>query len=321
MLQPFDCLERAATPAHDLGQREVAELEGGESSVEEKADVRGGRPVRHEGGLDLHVVRYQPGVIGAAVVAEESPGLKREAAQELPGVRRELATGVAGRLVEPLGQRLRGRPQEQDRRRDQQRRRTEHGDGNGEPDHEQRHGIEVGVDRGPPGPVALHLRRRLPFEQVPLGDEASHQRADHRVHQHQRLMRQERQVEQLARVDAHQSVHRGAQLRHDVGEASNPEQVEQEQRVRRERDEGQGHDRPDGRGAHQYQPTCHEQHEREGLERAPPQVVLDLPARKRADRVRDRPIVVVGHPRQQPAHGLPVAPDPAVLPPIVGRIV
>src|SRR6476660_8124757 len=114
-LQPVDRLQRAATAAHDLGQREVAELQGGESSVEEKADVRGGRPVRHEGRLDLHIVRYQPAMIGAVVVAEETPGLKREPAEKLPGVRRELSTGVAWRLIEPLGQRLRGRPQEQDR--------------------------------------------------------------------------------------------------------------------------------------------------------------------------------------------------------------
>ena len=162
-----------------------------------------------------------------------------------------------------------------------------------------------------------HVHRpigRHPFEQVSSGHENTEHRAGDGVDHHEALM-QEKNCREQGLTCAGLEVRAFGQdvlaQRHAVDAVP---QRTPHLHVRREGQDQQPDAGPHQHGSRQHRPPGEKKCHQGGGQQAAPQVVENLPARNDRQRVRHRAATLVAHGTPQPAHDLPVAPDPAVLP-------
>ena len=317
-------------PDRGFLQRNKPEIERAYRREHLEADVGGRGPHRgHGGGIVLKVVGREPIGVGADESLEEPP-VQEGVAERLPAARRRQPTVRSDRRgAEPVGDPGRQDPGGEDRNgRGRQRpgegrvsraQQTVPNQGTQDHDDGDRRPHRAPRREPPVRGVPLRRRRGLPLQQAAPRNEESPQRPDDRVRRDPRLVREkhDREPELPGAPDRIESD--GAEVGAPRLRQRDPNHRDQQRHDprsghRAETEEGPAEGRP-----RQDRPARREEEELAELHGAPPEIVEDLPAGEDRQPIR---LGAIGsrHHRRQPLKELPVAPNPAVLPPGVGEI-
>ena len=325
-LEALDAAQHHVEPFQQPVGAQVAEVVGGHRREQAHPDVGRRRAARQAPGLGalalLEIVGRQPAVGLGDEGLEVAPRRAGGAAEPRPLVRAERADARARRDAQPVGQRRSGDPQQQERRR--HRKRVAPPEHHREPHRDRDDRTPHHLDREASEAAAAHeargarrgARRRLPLQQPALRHHEAHQRQRDRVHGVVGVEREQRQAEEHLR-------HRRRGVVAQVGEEHRnglrAARADQQPRQHRQQLRG-GHDhhdgRPDAGAPRQRQPPRHQQRQQRRRHEAAAQVVENLPAPDRRQRVALE-AAPRRHEGEQPEQDLPVAAHPPVLPPCV----
>ncbi len=314
--------QRVAGAVEQAVDAEETEVEPGQVRQQRHADVgRRGTVGDHRARALLQIVRRQPVVGGADVGLEERPGAPCQLAQKTRLCRRGREGVGLARLADPPRQRGRQQPQQQQWCGDQPGHRPLQRQRDAEQHRQQRADPHQSPQCG--GRIAaapLDLAGGLPLQQMPATDRHAPQRAADRVELVQHFVRQPRQPQRDTRQVQHAGAETGAQVLVDLHVARLLHQIQQGRQQRRHQHHRE-HCQCPREHRRDHQPAGHQQDHQRRRHQAAAQVVQDLPARQRRQRVAAPPPAVRGRrPRQQPRQQLPVAADPAMATLDVGAV-
>ena len=323
-LQPLEHGQRPVQPLDQRGGREVPEVVGRQAGEQGHRDVgrRGAAGQLRLGPGLLVVVRREPGGLLGHERLEVPPGRSSRAPQQGAfSVDQGPLAGADGQ-AQPVGRGGRQEPQEQERRGRGQRVRLRQRNQGRDPsgDDGARHHLDDEVSQAlpthQPGGSRGGRGGRFPFEQPAPGDRQAHQRQHDRVRGRPRVVGQERQAERHLRERRGGVLPQVAPEYRERLRLPRPDQQPPHQRQQLRGDDHQGRRHPEPVRAGQRRPARHQHRQEHGRGEAPPQVVQNLPAADERQRVA-LDAVARRDEGKEPEENLPVAANPAMLPPRV----
>ena len=323
-LEPFHGRDRAFEAREHLLCRDESEVVCRERRQEGHPDVRRGRPVRDRGArVLLIIVRREAMVFLAIELFEVGPRLARDLEEIGPVVFGEPGFRRRERAAEPVGHEGGGDPGGHERDRQPIRGRTHH----------DRHQEDRDCDEG----ARDHLRQErararaeesrrarrlcrggLPLEEASLGHEEPDERQADGVHRVPRLLCEENERQEGLRGGRGEVRQGSSHVDTNGSAAARDHRAPHQRENERECEDREPEERVEKRGARQDGPGGSEESEEGRRHEAAPQVVENLPAADERKPV-SHDAVPGGNEREEPQENLPVAPNPAMLPPRVGQ--
>ena len=292
-------------PLHRLGLGQPAHVAGGDGGQQIQADVGGRRAVRHDRARGfLKVVGGQEIVALGHESLKKPPGPAGDLAQGLHIGRGKIGQGC-GRLrqADPMGDKRGQHPKQRERQRQRPEQRVDEQHDCKGPDPQTDAADHATIRPGHPrSPRRPGLRRRHPFQQMPVRDEQADQRAQHRIQHRPGLVGQKDDVQADLRQRCPGILRQGHEMRPQAKPGSLGQDRMGQPEQARQGDHGQHCRSPDQGAVPRQQPSQQKCCKDEGADQRPAEIVQHLPAANHGN-------ACPGQPRQQ----LPVAPHPPVL--------